>query len=62
MPAALTWEGGPWNLRPSLLQPLATVGEGLLAGHVVDKTQDTGTLPLGKGTGCKHVTDGQIDF
>lgn len=48
MPAALTWEGGPWNLRPSLLQPLAAVGEGLLVGHVVDKTQDIGTLPLGK--------------
>ena len=48
MPAALTWEGGPWNLRSSLLQPLAAVGEGLLVGHVVDKTQDIGTLPLGK--------------
>lgn len=45
MPAALTWEGGPWNLRSSLLQPLAAVGEGLLVGHVVDKTQDIGTLP-----------------
>lgn len=49
VPAALTWEGGSWDLRPSLLQPLAAVGEGLLAGHVVDKTQDIGTLPLGKG-------------
>lgn len=49
MPAAPTWEGGTWSLRPSLLQPLAAVAEGLLIGHVVDETQDVRTLPLCKG-------------
>lgn len=34
------------DLRPSLLQPLAAVVEGLLIGHVVDETQDVGALPL----------------
>lgn len=46
MPAAPTWEGGARSLRPSLLQPLAAVAEGLLTGHVVDEAQDVGTLPL----------------
>lgn len=46
MPAVPTWEGGAWNLCPSLLQPLATVVEGLLTGHVIDQTQGIGTLPL----------------
>lgn len=50
MAAAPTWEGRAWDLGPSLLQPLAAVGEGLLVGHVIDETQDVGTLPL-CGTG-----------
>lgn len=56
MPVARTWQGDPWNLRPSLLQPLAAVGEGLFIGHIVDETQDTGTLPLCEGDrmGARH--------
>lgn len=41
-----TWEGDTGSLRPDLLQPLGTVDEGLLVGHIIDETQDIRILPL----------------
>lgn len=43
-----TWEGDARGLRPDLLQPLGAADEGLLTGHIIDKTQDVGILPLSK--------------
>lgn len=41
-----TWEGDIRSLGPNLLQPLVAADEGLLIGHIIDETQDVGTLPL----------------
>lgn len=43
-----TWEGDTRSLRPDLLQPLGAADEGLLIGHIIDKTQHVGILPLSK--------------
>lgn len=59
LPIVPTWEGGTWSLGPDLLQPLGAADEGLLVGHIIDETQDIGTLPLSKRQE-KHIVTGTL--